>query len=86
MSKEGSKELAAAAREGKLAEVERMLAAGLSAVVNETTEFGGTAFLQACAAGKLATASALLEAGANVEVTTAVRAQCCDGAHAARVH
>ena len=73
MSKEGSKELAAAAREGKLAEVERMLASGLTAVVNETTEFGGTAFTQACAAGQRATALRLLEAGASLDATTAVR-------------
>lgn len=68
-------ELAAAAREGKLADVERMLAAGLTAVVNETTEFGGTAFTQACAAGQRATAARLLEAGADLNVTTAVSLQ-----------
>ena len=66
---------AAAAREGKVAEVERMLAEGLTSVVNEITEFGGTAFTQACAAGQLATARLLLGAGADVNVKTAVRGE-----------
>jgi ankyrin repeat protein len=73
MSKEGPKELAAAAREGKLDEVERMLAAGLQAQINEQVEFGGTALVQACASGELAVAQRLLRAGADIEATTAVR-------------
>jgi hypothetical protein len=95
MSKEGAKELAAACRGGKLAEVERMLAAGMQEHINETTEvseiicitsdsnhpitwgsvfaqFGGTAFVQACAAGEFVIAQRLILAGADIDATTAV--------------
>jgi ankyrin repeat protein len=73
MSSEGPKELAVAARNGDVRELARLLARGID--VNALVEFGGTALIQAAAAGQAEAAIALLDAKADIEAVTAVRTQ-----------
>jgi hypothetical protein len=68
----GPKEVAIAARNGDLAELARLLSRGID--VNAVVEFGGTALVQAAAAGQKDAVAALLDAKANIEACTAVRA------------
>jgi ankyrin repeat protein len=65
------KDLAVAAREGKLEAVDMYLKLGISP--NEVVEFGGTALTHAAVNGHAAIVQLLLDSGALVNAVTAVR-------------
>ena len=67
-SRHTATELARAAMDGKAAEVDRLLAAGIDP--NGDCEYGGTPLIHAAGAGHAAIVGKLLDAGANTEATT----------------
>lgn len=71
MSKPTAKELALAARDGKLDEMLHLLALGIAP--NDEVEYGGTALHQAAAWGQLKAMELLMERGADINALTTVR-------------